>query len=62
MDALEKAKDAIEWAEDDALSEEGARWFFAKAQAYAAIAQAEAAQEQAAQLKRIADALAAYWQ
>lgn len=51
MDALEQAKQAMEYAEDDSITtDEAHHWFFAKAQAYAAIAQAE-------QLKRIADAL-----
>lgn len=50
MDALVQAKEAMEWAEDNSLEVDAAPWYFAKAQAYAAIAQVE-------QLKRIADAL-----
>lgn len=57
MDALHAAREAMEWSEDTVLEQDGSLWFFAKAQAYAAIAQAEAAQRQAAALERIAAAL-----
>jgi hypothetical protein len=48
MDVLNQAKDAIDWADGEKPDLDD--YFFRKAQAYAAIAQAE-------QLKRIADAL-----
>jgi hypothetical protein len=55
MDALHMAREAMEWSEDEGLEQDGALWFFAKAQAYAAIAQVEATRENTAQLKRVAE-------
>ena len=59
VNALQAALDALEWAEDPSIEQDACDWYFAKAQAYAAVAQACTAQEQAAQLKRIANVLEA---
>lgn len=56
-DPFDAAREAMAWSEEESLEPSAAPWYFAKAQAYAAIAQAEAQREQAAQLTRIADAL-----
>ena len=55
MDYLQEARGTMDWAEDDSITQEAALWYFAKAQAHAAIAQTE-------QLKRIADMLANYFE